>query len=243
MIEDGAMNGVDAVIALHVDSSTAVGDVVASAGPASAGVDTFYAAIIGQGGHGAEPHTTVDPIYIAGHVIQALHGIVSRRIHPKNPAVVSIGSIHSGQAANIIPERVELTGTIRYMEREVQEQIHAEIKRALQVSRALGGDYELRFEIGCPSIINDAGVTELLREVAVDLLGEECLQPPDMGMGAEDFALFAMLAPGSMFLLGGKIEGDERRHHDPRFDVDERCLPIGAAILAEAALRFLRNGE
>jgi amidohydrolase len=243
MVEDGAMNDVDAVIALHVDSSTAVGDVVVSAGPVSAGVDSFYTTLIGKGGHGAMPHTVVDPIYIAGHVIQALHGIVSRRLKPFAPAVISIGSIHGGQASNVIPQEVKMSGTIRYMETEVQEKIHAEIKRALEVARAMGGDYTLEFEIGYPPMFNDEGVTELLREVVVDLLGEEHLKPPEPEMGAEDFGFFSLLVPGAMFSLGGKIEEDERFHHHPRFDVDERCLPIGAAILAEAALRFLRRGE
>jgi amidohydrolase len=243
MVEDGAMNDVDAVIALHVDSSTSVGDVIVATGPVTAGVDSFYTTLIGKGGHGAMPHTVVDPIYIAGHVIQALHGIVSRRLQPFAPAVVSIGSIHGGQASNVIPQEVKMSGTMRYMETEVQEKIHAEIKRALEVTRAMGGDYTLEFEIGYPPMSNDEGVTELLRQVAVDLLGEEHLLPPEPEMGAEDFAFFSLLAPGSMFSLGGKIEEDERFHHHPRFDVDERCLPIGAAILAEAALRFLRRGE
>ncbi len=242
MVEDGAMEGVDAVMALHVDSSTTTGDVQMGAGPSSAGVDSFWAAIIGKGGHGAYPHKVVDPIYIAAHVIQALNGIVSRRIAPHAPAVVTVGSIHGGEAGNVIPERVELSGTIRYTKTEVQEKIHAEIERALKVARTLGGDYTLEFEIGYPPAFNDEGVSGLLREVAVDMLGEEHVQTPELeGMGAEDFGFFCALAPGAMFGLGGKIEGDERRHHDPRFDVDERCLPIGAALLAEAALQFLRR--
>jgi len=241
MIQDGAMEGVDAVLALHVDPSVRVGDIVLETGPSSAGVDTFYATIFGSGGHGASPHKAVDPIYIAAHVILSLHGIVSRRLDPMAPAVVSIGSVHGGQADNVIPDRVELTGTIRYMKPEVQRQIHAEIERALQIARVLGGDYELRLEIGYPPMMNDARIVDLLREVAVDLLGEEHIQPPHPGMGAEDFGYFSALAPGAMLGLGCKIEGDERVAHSPRFDIDERCLPVGAAILAEAALRLLRE--
>jgi amidohydrolase len=241
MAEDGAMEGVDAVLALHVDGSVPVGDITVDAGPASAGADTFYATIVGRGGHGAMPHEAVDPIYIAGHVILALHGVVSRRLHPCDQAVVSIGSIHGGQADNVIPARVEISGTIRFMEAKVQDQIHAEIERALGVARALGGDYELKIEVGCPPMINDAEVVDLLREVATDLLGAGHIQPPEPEMGAEDFGAFSELAPGAMFMLGCRIEGDERKAHNPRFDVDERCLPVGAAILAEAALRRLRR--
>jgi amidohydrolase len=241
MVEDGAMEGVDAVLALHVNASKPVGDVVMGAGPASAGVDTFYATILGRGGHGSSPHKVVDPIYIAGHVILALHGIVSRRLDPAKPAVISIGSIHGGLADNVIPERVELCGTIRFMDPDVQKQIHAEIEQALGTARAMGGDYELRIEIGCPPMINDARINTLLRDVAADLIGAEHVLDPELHMGAEDFGAFSELAPGAMFGLGCRIEGDERRAHDSHFDIDERCLPIGAAILAEAVLRLLKR--
>ncbi|OQY22383.1 MAG: peptidase M20 [Anaerolineaceae bacterium 4572_32.2] len=241
MIEDGAMKNVDAVLALHVDASIPTGDVTVGAGPSSAGVDTFYATVIGRGGHGATPHKVVDPIHIAGHVILALNAIVSRHLNPFDQAVVSIGSIRGGHTDNVIPERVELCGTIRFMTSEVQQQIHTEIERALGVSKALGGDYELRIETGYPPAFNDAEIAELQRQVAADLLGAEHIREPEKSLGAEDFGFFSTLAPGAMFMLGSLIEGDERQHHNPHFDIDERCLPIGAAILAEAALRFLRQ--
>lgn len=187
------------------------------------------------------PHEVVDPIYITSHVILALHGIVSRRLRPFEPAVVSIGSIHGGEADNVIPDHVKIAGTIRYMNTEVQEQIHDEIKRAMEVARTLGGDYELKIDVGDPPMINDSGVVERLRQVAIDLLGEERIQPPIPEMGAEDYGFFTSRVPGAMFGLGCMIEGDKRVHHNARFDIDERCLPIGVAILAEAALRFLRS--
>jgi amidohydrolase len=239
MAEDGAMEGVDAVLSLHVDARIPVGDITIGAGPASAGVDSFFATIIGRGGHGAMPHEVVDPIYIAGHVILALHGIVSRRLHPTDPAVVSIGSIHGGQAENVIPQRVEFSGTIRYMKPEVCAEIHAEVERAFQVARALGGDYALRFEHGGSPMVNNAEVTALIQDVGAELLGSGHVVPHELEMGAEDFGALSELAPGAMFMLGCRIEGDERTHHSPRFDVDERCLPIGAAVLAQTALRLL----
>ncbi len=241
MVEDGAMEGVDAVLALHVDPAIPVGDIAVDSGPASAGVDTFYVTIVGRGGHGASPHKVVDPIYIAGHVILALHGIVSRRLHPTDPAVVSIGAIHGGQADNVIPERVEMVGTIRFMTAEVRERIHAEIERALGVARALGGDYVLKIERGALPMVNDADVAALVRQVAAGMLGEEHVLTRRQEMGAEDFGVFSALAPGAMFRLGCRIEGDERLGHHPRFDIDERCLPIGVAMLAEVALRLLRT--
>jgi amidohydrolase len=221
LVEAGAMEGVDAILALHVNGGSPVGEITLNAGPSSAGVDSFWATISGKGAHGAYPHKGLDPVHIAGHVILALHGIVSRRLNPFDPAVVTVGSIHAGQANNIIPEKVELAGTIRYENPEVQGLIHAEIEQALSVARALGGDYKLTIR---------------------HLLGQDSVQPREKGMGAEDFAVFTALAPGAMFRLGCQLEGDERKAHNPTFDLDERCLPIGAAILAEAALRLLRRG-
>ena len=241
MVQDGAMEGVEAVLALHVNAQQPTGDILVEAGPASAGVDSFYATIIGRGAHGAYPHRGVDPIYLAAHVILALNGIVSRKLDPFDPAVVSIGSIHGGQVTNVIPGQVELSGTIRYEKMEVQRLLHTEIKRAFGLARNLGGDYQLKIEIGSPPMINDEKIVGLVREVAIELLGTDHLKPRPKGMGAEDFGHFSSLAPGVMFGLGCRIEGDERLGHNPRFDIDEACLPVGAAILAETALQLLRG--
>jgi len=239
MIEDGAINDVDWVLALHVDAATKTGEIEIATEFASAGVDTFYAKIIGKGGHGSTPHKVVDPIFISGHVILALHGIVSRQLRPYDPGVISIGSIQGGQTDNVIPEEVNLSGTIRFLMPEVQEKIHSEIKNALEISRTLGGDYELKIQEGYPPMHNHPEAVKLIKSVAGDLLGEEKIVPPEPSMGAEDFGFFLEKAKGAMFMLGCKIEGDERRHHDPRFDIDESCLPIGVAIIAESALRLL----
>jgi len=241
MVEDGAMQGVDMVVSLHVDSALAAGDVATEAGPNSAGVDTFYATIHGKGGHGATPHKVIDPVYIAGHVILALHGIVSRRLYPLHPAVLSIGAIHAGDASNVIPDRVDLCGTMRFMEKSTQTTLHQEVERALQLARVMGGDYELKFEIGYPPMYDDAAVVALISEVATELLGAEYVKKPHHEMGSEDFGFFSNLAPGAMFSLGAKIEDDEREHHNPCFDIDERCLPVGTAVLAETVLRYLRG--
>ena len=243
MIQDGAMvGGVGMVLALHVSAHVPVGQIHIGAGPSSGGVDTFRASIIGMGGHGARPHETVDPIYLSAHVILALHGIVSRRLNPYDPAVVSIGSIHAGNAENVIPNQVDLLGTLRYTKHKVQEQIHTEIKKSFEVAKTLGGDYKLKFEIGSPPMINDEKVVKLIKQVAIDLIGNENVLPPQDGLGAEDFGSLSELAPVAMFYLGSLVEGDEREHHNSRFDVNDQCLPFGTAILAETAVRFLRNG-
>jgi amidohydrolase len=243
MIEDGAMEGLDAVIALHVDADERTGVIQVEAGMGSAGVDTFYATILGKGGHGALPHKTIDPIYLASHVVVALNAIVSRRVRPFDQGVISLGSIHGGQADNVIPEKVDLSGTIRYTEPAVQELIHAEIERALKLTQVLGGDYRLKIVKGYPPMMNDEGIVNLIKEVAGELIGEENVKPADKEMGAEDFAFFTNLVPGAMFSLGCRIEGDERQHHSPRFDIDEDCLPIGTAILATCALHYLSKSN
>jgi metal-dependent amidase/aminoacylase/carboxypeptidase family protein len=162
-------------------------------------------------------------------------------LDPFDPAVITVGSIHGGQANNVIPEQVELAGTIRYLRPEVQKLIHDEIERAITIARTLGGDCTLRIRTGAPPVINDERIVTLLRQVGRDLLGSEHVKPREKGMGAEDFAVFSAAAPGAMFRLGCRIEGDERKSHSPNFDLDEGCLPVGVAVLAEAARRYLRD--
>jgi amidohydrolase len=241
MIEDGAADDLDAVFALHVDPDLEVGKITVDEGYSSAGVDTFYGTIIGNGGHGAYPHRVVDPIFITSLVIQGLNGIVSRRLHPFSPAVVSLGSIHGGAASNVIPDEVEICGTIRYLRPEVQEKIHVEVERALGISQAMGGDYHLKWEIGYPPMVNHASAVAIIRQSAKQLLGEEAVGKPDEDMGAEDFGFFTKEAPGAMFYLGCMIPGDMRYGHHSRFDIDESCLPIGSALLAQIAVNFLKE--
>jgi amidohydrolase len=243
MIEDGAMEDVDAILALHVDADTNSGAIRAGSGMMYAGADFFEASIIGVGGHGGFPHEVLDPIHMAGHVILALNAIVSRRIRPYEPAVISLGKIHGGTADNIIPERVEITGTIRYANKEVQKKIHEEIERALSLTKSFGGDFELNIEVGYPPTLNDPKMVAHVKGVVKDLFGDGKIIEHKPEMGAEDFAFFTSLVPGAMFNLGCKIEDDVRRHHDPRFDIDEDCLPVGVAILAEATLRLLAGVE
>lgn len=243
MVEEGAMEGVEAIIALHVDSETTdVGLIRISPGAICAAVDTFKATIRGEGCHGASPHSGRDPIFISGQVIGAVHGIVSRHIDPMKPALISIGAIHGGTAANVIPSEVRLEGTIRSLEEEVREELHTELERAFEVARALGGDYSLTIQRGEPVMVNDDKVSELIRQVAIDLLGEGHVLPMEPEMGGEDFGILAREAPGAMFYLGTRKKGEMRLAHSPNFDIDEEALPIGAAILAQSVLRYLASG-
>ena len=244
MSEEGAMDGVHYVIAQHVDPQRPVGTIGINAGPCSGGVDSWYAVISGKGGHGAHPDKTVDPFYLLAHVILALNGIVSRRINPFEPAVVSIGTVNGGLTENVIPDSIKISGTLRFTSAEVQKQIHAEIRRAFDVTKALGGDYQLNFLIGAPPMTNDQLVSDLIEKTGSDLLGAQNVTEIEKTLGAEDFGEFMKHAPGAMFTLGTQKKGHEEfLLHHPRFDIDERAMPIGTAMLAETALRFLRGWQ
>jgi amidohydrolase len=240
MINDGALDGVDHVIALHVDSGLPVGKITIRDGASSAAVDTFRGWITGSGGHGAYPHLGTDPLWMLLPVMQALHGIVARRINPMHPAVVSLGIVRGGTASNVLPAGVYLEGTLRSFDPQVREQLIVEVERAFAVARAVGGDYRLEIERGYPAGHNDATVSEWIAATTADLIGADAIDRSRSGMGAEDFAYMTQKAPGAMFMLGAAIDdGVSRGHHTPIFDIDERALPIGAAILAETARRYL----
>lgn len=242
MIEDGAIDGVDYALALHVAASIKSGEIELDEF-AGAGVDTFYATVIGKGGHGSTPQKVVDPIHLSGHVILAIHNIVSRQLRPFDPAVISIGTIHGGQVDNVIPSEVKITGTIRYLAPKVQKKIHSEIQKAMEIARTLGGDYELNIVEGYPPMNNHPLVLAQFRSVIEEMIGADKIAAPQPEMGAEDFGFFIRDIPGAMFYLGCRIEGDPRRHHDAGFDINEECMPIGAAILAQSALNFLSSNK
>jgi amidohydrolase len=186
----------------------------------------------------------VDPFYLLAHVILALNGIVSRRINPFEPSVVSVGTVNGGFTENVIPDSIKLSGTLRFTSVEVQEQIHTEIRRALEVAKALGGDYELNFLIGAPPMSNDKTVSDLIEKTGSDLLGAGNVTEIEKTLGAEDFGEFMKYAPGAMFTLGTQKKGhEEYLLHHPKFDIDERAMPIGTAMLAETTLRFLRGEQ
>jgi amidohydrolase len=241
MIADGALDGVDMVIAQHVDPHSRVGTIRIGAGPAAGGVDSWEARIIGKGAHGAHPNESIDPFQILGHVIMALNGIVSRRLNPFAPAVVSIGAINGGFTHNVIPEEVKLIGTLRYTDMKVYKQIVAEMEKAFSIARVYSGDYELKLVGGCPPMINHESAAQLLRESGTSVLGAENVLHPIPTLGAEDFGAFTEKIPGAMYTVGTLIEGDERFLHHPRFDIDERAMPIGTAVLVESALHYLRQ--
>ena len=242
MEQEGAVVGADYVIAQHVDPTSPVGTIAINEGPSGGGVDTFFATIIGKGGHGAYPHTTIDPFSLLAHVIIALNGIVSRRLDPFEPAAVSIGVVNGGFAENVIPEKVTMKGTLRFTSLEVQKQIREEVRRAFEITKVLGGSYELKFEFGGLPLINDKFVSKVIEQVGKELLGNDNVHEMHKTLGAEDFPEFLKNAPGAMYTLGTMIAGREVYElHHPKFDLDERALPIGTAVMVETALRLLKE--
>ncbi len=243
MIEAGAMEEVEAVFALHVDANRPVGELRTRAGPFMAAVDPFWAQVRGKTSHGARPHEGVDPIAIVAQVLNVLYAIPSRRISPLEPCIVSVGALHAGSADNVIPGEVELRGTIRSFSPEVRERLWQEVERAFSLAQTLGGSYLLRIIPGHPVLENAPLLVALLRAVAASLLQKPCAEDAPLETGSEDFAWLARAAcrGGAFAWLGARIEGDERTHHHPRFDIDERCLPLGTAILAGVAYRYLEE--
>jgi amidohydrolase len=244
MAAEGVMDGVEAVAGLHVWSELDVGTISLREGPSTAYPDKFKLVIRGQEAHAAFPHRGVDAITLAAQVILALQTVISRRLDPTRGKVLTVGTIQGGTKENILAGEVSMTGTLRTFEPETRDALFAELERACGVARALGGDYELTIIPGYIPVVNDPAMTALVRQVGADLLGAENVLDASLEMGGEDFSYFAREAPGCFFLLGGATPGEPKRlHHHPRFDVDERCLPIGAALLAETALRFLKQAS
>jgi amidohydrolase len=244
MIADGALKGVDRAIGLHVNGWSDVGTVMVGSGYFLAAADFFRGEVIGTGGHGAAPHRGSDPIWLTNQVMSALYAVPSRRIDPLEPNVLSLGVVRGGSAPNVIPNSVHIEGTLRSMDPDVRVQLRQEVERCFGVARALGGDYSLTIEPGYPSLNNDADVAAVISATVKDLLGEGSLAQPRRSMGAEDFSYMSNTVPSAFFMLGVRKPGGANQNlHTPTFTLEEDALPIGAAMLAEAATRLLAIGK
>ena len=244
MVNEGAMEGVDAVLGLHVWSHLPVGAISLRDGTMTAYPDKFRLVIKGQEAHGAFPHQGIDAISLAAQVISALQTVISRRLDPTRGRVLTVGTIQGGTKDNIMAGEVTMTGTIRTFEPETRETLLAEMEKVCSMTQALGGDYELTIVPGYIPVVNDPSITDLVRQVGADLLGRENVQESPLEMGGEDFSYMAREAPGCFFWLGSATPGaPERHHHHRHFDIDEGCLPIGAALLAETTIRYLQGSK
>jgi amidohydrolase len=243
MIEDGAMDDpkVDAVFGLHLTSAP-VGTISARGGASASAADMFSATIQGVGGHGARPQAAVDPVLIAAHVVTALHAIVSREVDPLQAAVITVGSIHAGTVPNVIPPTATMSGTVRTFDEGVRDTLERRIRETISgIAKAMGGDAEIEYRRGYPVLVNDEEMAEFVRSVAREVVGPEktIVRPPTMA--SEDVGYFISRATGCYFNLGflNEEKGITVTNHNPGFDIDEDCLPVGVEMLVRIVERYL----
>ncbi|MCM2675649.1 M20 metallopeptidase family protein [Alkalicoccobacillus plakortidis] len=242
MIEEGVLENVDAVLALHMCPWLPVGEIQVNDGPSMASVDVFKGTIEGTGGHGAYPHFGTDPIWMMSKVLDTLYGIVNRRISALDPAVISVGKIEAGHASNIIPNKVTIEGTIRAYKEQTRDTLHKHVRDAFTLADQLGGKGECRVIRGEPALYNDPDMNKRLIQTVHSLYPEMKINHAPFGMGGEDFAYMTKKAAGTMFFLGCALpDGLVRDLHTPNFDINEDCLAIGAAILAEFAIQYVQK--
>ena len=232
----------DFTLALHLWNEKPLGWLGISPGAIMAAADIFKIRIEGKGGHGGLPHLAIDPMVAAAQMITALQTIVSRNISPLLSAVVSVTSVHGGDAFNVIPSEVKLLGTIRTSEPDVREQVLARFHPlVLGIAEAMNCQAEVEAESLTPAVVNDARVAVRVREAAGRVLPESTLDPNFHTMVSEDMAFMMQGTPGCYFFVGSanSEKGLDALHHHPRFDFDELVLPRAVALMASAAVELL----
>jgi amidohydrolase len=238
MVAAGVTEGVSLAFGVHLWNELPVGTIGVKAGPLMAAVDRLRIGVRGRGGHGGKPHRAADPVVAAAHVITALQTVVSRETSPLQSAVVTVGAIHGGQAFNVIPDEVVLTGTIRTFDAELRRSMPERIRRlASGVAGALQCEAAVEVKGGNPPVVNDAAAAEIARRAAARVVGEDRVVVPEATMGGEDMAVYFERAPGCFVFVGSANaeRGLDQPHHSPRFDFDEAALAIGCEFLVRVA--------
>jgi len=240
MIEDGLFErfGIERAYGLHLASKYPTGVFGFREGSLYASSDSIEINVNGVGGHGAAPHDAVDPIYTAANFITSVQQVVSRQIDPLEPAVVTIGAIHAGTTHNVIPRTCRLLGTVRAFGEDVRARMPERIERVLRACcDASGATYDFEYLWRYPVTANDAEQTSYARTLATQLAGDDRVVDAAQLMGAEDFSFYAQRVPSCFYTLG--CAGDESTshpHHSSFFDIDERALPRGVAMMTALAL-------
>ena len=245
MIRDGALDNVKAIFGLHVYPYLMTGQIGYKYGVMMASADTFEIEIFGKSAHGARPHEGVDAILVAGMCINSLNHIISRRIDPLHPAVISLGTIEGGTAPNVICDHVKLTGTVRTINEKVRSKIPKMMEDSVYgICHSMGATYKFHYNYGNPELINDDKMVDIVVEEAKKIIGEtNVIDLKDPVMGGEDFSRYLQIVPGAFFRLGicNPKKGTCVAQHNPKFDVDEDALPIGMKILAASALEAIER--
>jgi hippurate hydrolase len=245
ILKSGALDGVRAIFGGHVDRRFEVGQVVAQEGPLAASADMFTIELTGRGAHGARPHQSADPVVGAAELILAIQTIVSRRLDPALPGVITVGSIHGGQASNVIPETVDLAGTIRATTAAARTLLTSELTR---ITHAVAATHRLTAKVvvsdGTPPLENSADAAGWAVEAVRAVLGGSALQPlGTTNMAGEDFAHYLAKMSGCFMRIGAREPGGEMRDvHTPGFAPAEEAIFVGAAVLAQCARVAARPG-
>lgn len=241
MIEDGCLEGVDAIFGTHLWATAPTGTIQYRFGPIMAAADRFEIQIQGQGGHGAQPHKTKDAIVAASQLVIALQQIVSRRVNPIESAVVTIGSFVAENAFNIIADKAKLVGTVRTFKEDVRDFIESEIEKATKgICIASDCSYEYVYHKGYPAVVPHDEETKHVIESAGLVEEVSAIEEMDPEMGGEDFAYYLQNVKGTFFFTGALAEGVEvvYPHHHPKFDFDEKAMLIAAKTLGTAAITY-----
>ena len=247
MVSEGVMEGPrpSAVFGLHTFAEMEVGRVGYTPGPALAAVDHFKIRITGQQAHGAAPHLSIDPIVMASQTVMAFQTIRSRNLPPLEPSVVTVGIMQGGQRFNIIPAEVWMEGTVRTYNPDVRDAIERRMDEILAgITAAGGGSYELEYDRGTPTTINDLELTQVMAPTLTRVMGDENVKVLEPTMGGEDFAYFANEVPGFFFRLGmvkpGTVSGG---HHTPTFLADDASVPVGMRAMSNLLLDYLESRQ
>jgi len=241
MIAAGVMKQPDITYALgfHNHPNLPAGRFGFVRGPALAAADGFEIVVRGRSGHAAHPHNAVDPIVAAANLVLQLQTVVSREVPPMRPAVVTVGAIHGGTARNIIPNQVQLLGTVRTLHNDVRDVAEQAIRRlcaGIQQGMRVGCDLEYRR--GVPPLVNDDRVIDPTVAAVKKQLGD-VIEQGEPTLGAEDFALMAELVPSFQLRIGSGQPGRKDRLHNSAYQPDERCIGLGVQAVARAALEIL----
>lgn len=238
MIEGGVLDGVTHVLGCHVRAGLPTGQFGSRVGVQTANSDRFTVEIRGRGGHGSAPHTTVDPMPAACEAVLALQTVVSRRVNPREAAVVTVSTIQGGQAPNVIADTVTFGGTVRTLDPGVQDLVERSITEVVtHVAQAHGAHATARYVRGYPSLVSTEAEVATVRDVVRDLFGAHAWREIEIGMGGEDFSYYLRERPGVFWILGTRKEGSGG-HHSATFDLDEAALPGGVAVMTESARRM-----
>jgi amidohydrolase len=244
MIADGVLEGPrpDYALSLHLWNEKPLGWLGIRSGPLMAAGEIFKVSLTGKGGHGALPHRAIDPVLAAAHVVTALQGIVSRNVSPLESAAVSVTTIRGGEAFNVIPQTVEMLGTIRTFLPEVRQQVLDRFSQIVEgVAGAMGCQASVEVNALTPAVINEAGITQRVQEAARLLWPDQPVDSSYQTMVSEDMAYMMQQVPGCYFLIGSAnpAKGLDAPHHHPRFDIDEDALPRAAALMAASTMHLL----